>query len=409
MRIGLFGGSFDPIHKGHLSIIKGAINNGDVDIVIVIPTVRNSFKRGKVLSAAPYRYFMTKAVIESEFSGNKVLVSDAEFSIPGISYTVSTLKKITSMNYLVPFLTYNGIKPKKALEEHTFFWLCGSDILPSFTHWYKPEEIISMAGLLVALRPGEECDIYEERERISKEFGFEANIESFVIDGVEVASSEVRITKEYEDVPKVAQEFIKTHNLYADKEVMDAVSDEVAEKFFLMAADLYEYLGEKRLLHTINVGLLSAKYAYIHGADVDKALIAGLLHDCAKELEPQVQRDYAKERSGDTFADKKLLHSPAGAVFAKKRFDVDDEDILNAITYHTTGHGGATLLDKIVFLADKLEPARTYTDLTEMREVALSDIDAALRLCVGAVRKKFETQGRDIHPKTLEFMNELDV
>ena len=409
MRIGLFGGSFDPIHKGHLSIIKGAIDNGDVDIVIVIPTVRNSFKRGKILNAAPYRYYMTKAVLDATFNPKQVFLCDVEFYISGISYTVSTLKRVTDMSYLVPFLTYRGVKPKKALEEHKFFWLCGSDLLPTFDHWYKPEEILQMAGLLVAVRPGDDTDIYEQRARLSQEFGFEANIESFVIDGVEAASSSIRERQAFDEVPAEAREFIKTHALYGTDDVMDAVSDEAAEKFFQYAADLYDYLGEKRLLHTINVGLLSARYAKIHGADVDKALIAGLLHDCAKELDLMEQRDLARRRSGDVFNDKKLFHSPAGASFAAEKFGIDDEEILNAITYHTTGRGGATMLDKIVYLADKLEPARTYTDLTEMREVALVDLDEAVRMCARTVAEKFKRQGREMHPMTAEFVRDLGM
>ncbi len=138
-------------------------------------------------------------------------------------------------------------------------------------------------------------------------------------------------------------------------------------------------------------------------------MIAGILHDCAKELGIEVQREMAIKRAGNTFEDKKLLHSPAGAIFAADKWGIDDEEILEAITYHTTGFGNMTLLDKIVFLSDKLEPARTYTDLTEMREAAEKSIDESLKLCVGAVRAKFVSQGRDIHPLTEAFMQSLGV
>ena len=104
MRIGLYGGSFDPIHNGHLSIVRGALRSGAVDLVMVIPTVRNPFKRGKVLSAAPYRYYMVKETIEAEISDPRVIVSDVEFYIEGISYTVNTLRYLTAKEKIFDIL-----------------------------------------------------------------------------------------------------------------------------------------------------------------------------------------------------------------------------------------------------------------------------------------------------------------
>lgn len=407
MRIGLFGGSFDPFHNGHLAMVKGAIKSGSVDAVIVIPSVRNSFKRGRSLSAAPYRYYMTKAALEKELPSLPAFISDIEYSYDGISYTATTIRLISNPDYIVPFLLENGIKKKKATEEHEYYWIVGSDILPSFDKWYKPDEIVRMATLLVASRPADGVDLHEEVRRLTNKLGCE--IKTFDYKETEVASSSLRVNRDFNNnVPSVVDEFIKTHALYKE-DVLQECSEEAADKFLDIAADLYSVLGEKRLLHTINVGLLSCHYALIHGVSPDKALIAGILHDCAKELPLDTQREMANMRADGVFEDKKLLHSPAGAIYANEKWGIDDEEILEAITYHTTGFGDMTMLDKIVFLSDKLEPARTYTDLTEMRSLAEKDIDASLRLCVGAVRAKFESQGRDIHPLTLAFMESLGV
>ena len=94
---------------------------------------------------------------------------------------------------------------------------------------------------------------------------------------------------------------------------------------------------------------------------------------------------------------------------AQQEFGITDPEILDAITYHTTGRGGMTLLDKIVYLADKLEPARTYADLTRERILAETDIDEALKLCVKSVKKKFESRGQQIHPITIDFMEDLGL
>jgi nicotinate-nucleotide adenylyltransferase len=94
---------------------------------------------------------------------------------------------------------------------------------------------------------------------------------------------------------------------------------------------------------------------------------------------------------------------------AREKFGIEDEEILDAITYHTTGRGNMTMLDRIVYLSDKLEPSRTYTDLTEMRKVAEYDLDEACRMCLGAVVNKFKSQGRDQHPLTNEFAKQLGL
>ena len=380
MKIGLLGGSFDPFHKGHESLIDGALRSGIVDAVIVIPSGRNPFKSGRNVTAAPYRYYMTKGAVEEDFKGRNVFVSDIELIYAGTSFTLTTIKEISKTSYIRAFLKANGIKDSKASENHMFFWITGSDVLPTFEKWHKADEILKIAGLLVASRPGDGVDVHEQIIRLENVFGFVPDIDVFEIDGIEAASSDMRKDKNFEDTPAFVSEFIKTHDLYPEQNPLDLASDEAVEEFCEDAITLYRYLGQKRLLHTLNVGILSLKYAGIYDKSLcDRALIAGELHDCAKELDEALQTEMSIERTGDLFLDKKLLHSPAGAVMAQREFGISDPEILDAITYHTTGRGNMTLLDKIVYLADKLEPSRTYADLTKERELAETDIDEALR------------------------------
>jgi nicotinate-nucleotide adenylyltransferase len=409
MRIGLYGGSFDPIHNGHLSIVRGALRSGAVDLVMVIPSGRNPFKRGKVSSAAPYRYYMAKETIEAEIDDKRVIVSDAEFYTEGISYTINTLKYLTAKDKIADILISQGIDADKASEDHVYFWLCGSDILSMFDKWYKADEILSIVSLLVASRPGDNVDIDSEKTRLNKAFGHEVPLLKFEIDGVEASSSDIKRTGDDKDIPKTAREFIKEHALYGFKDVWEAVDEDTAARFLDFAIQLYPILRRKRLLHTLNTGILSAHYALIHGADVNKALIAGELHDCAKELAEDEQRKMAQERCGDLFTDFKLLHSPAGATMAREKFGIEDEEILDAITYHTTGRGNMPVLDKIVYLADKIEPSRTYTDLSEMRKVAEYDLDEAVRMCLGSVMDKFRKQNREHHPLTNDLARDLGI
>ena len=406
MRIGIYGGSFDPFHNGHLAMIRSALKSGIVDCVITVPSVCNSFKRYTSILPAPYRYYMVRDCIETLGIKN-VYTSDVEFGIEGVSYTVLTLKALTEPGYIKAFLEGSGVKSKKASEDHKFYWLMGSDTLAAFETWYKPGEILDMATLLVAARPGDDTDIEVCSRSIRKNLG--GDIEVFRLDGVECSSSGIVRDDRFDLCPEPVLDFIKTHALYSENTRLEGVSDEAKKQFFDYSVLMYKYLGEKRLLHTLNVGILSAHLAEVFGADKDKALIAGAIHDCAKELDIDEQRRLAREYSGDVFTDKKLLHSPGGATFARDKMGIEDKEILDAVCYHTTGRGNMSVLEKIVYLADKIEPSRTYTDLTDIRIAAESDLDQAMRMTVSSVRDKFIKQGRDIHPMTLDLMRDLGM
>ena len=334
-------------------------------------------------------------------------VSDIEFGIEGVSYTAVVLAKLTSDEYIRKFLTDNDVKRKKAEEHHDFFWIMGSDTLGTFETWYKPEEILKYSTLLAAVRPGDDTDVDKAAASIRKNIG--GKIEFFRLDGVECSSSSITMSGDFSQVPEPAALFIKRHALYTKNTMLDGISDDARKQFFDAASWMYHYLGSKRLLHTLNVGYLSAHLADIYGCSKDKALLAGTLHDCAKELPIEEQTALAKKYCGDLFTEKKILHSPAGATFAKEGFGIEDTEILDAICYHTTGRGNMTVLEKIVYLADKIEPSRTYMDLEPIREAAEHDLDEAVRMTASAVRDKFISQGRQLHPVTESMMKDLGM
>lgn len=406
MRIGIYGGSFDPVHNGHIAMIESALKSGFIDCVIVVPSVRNSFKLYSNKLPPPYRLYMMKETVEG-LGIRDCYVSDIEFGIEGVSYTAVVLEKLTSDAYIRDFLADNGVKRKKAEEHHEFFWIMGSDTLGTFETWYKPEEILKYASLLAAARPGDDTDVEKAADSIRKNLG--GKVEIFRLNGVECSSSGIIESGDFSQVPEPAVKFIRKHALYTENTKLEGVSEDAWKLFFESSVWMYHNLGCKRLLHTLNVGYLSAHYADVFGCDKDKALIAGALHDCAKELPLEDQMELAKRYSGDLFTEKKLLHSPAGATFVNERFGIEDKEILDAICYHTTGKANMSVLEKIVYLADKIEPSRDYTDLTPIRAAAEKDLDEAMRLTVSAVRDKFVSQGREFHPETLPMMKELGL
>ena len=406
MKIGIYGGSFDPVHNGHIAMIKSALKSGFVDCVIVVPSVRNSFKLYANKLPPPYRLYMMKETVEGLGIKN-CYVSDIEFVVEGVSYTAVILAKLTSDEYIRDFLMANDVKRKKAEEHHEFYWIMGSDTLGTFETWFKPGEILKYAALLAAVRPGDDTDVDRAAASIKKNLG--GRVELFRLDGIECSSSEITRSGDFSQVPEPAREFINRHVLYTENTMLNGISDEAKKQFFECATWMHKYLGGKRLLHTLNVGYLSAHLAELYGCDKNKALIAGALHDCAKELPIEQQLEMAKRYSGDLFTEKKIIHSAAGATFVKEELGIEDKEILDAICYHTTGRGGMTVLEKIVYLADKIEPARNYMDLGPIREAAEHDLDEAVRMTADAVRNKFKSQGREMHPVTIQMMKELGM
>ena len=142
---------------------------------------------------------------------------------------------------------------------------------------------------------------------------------------------------------------------------------------------LEKKLKEERYIHTLGVMYTAASMAMRHGADVQKAMTAGLLHDCAKELPlSEMQRlvdDADIKVDMDMYVNGALLHGVSGAVMAHDRYGVIDGYILDAIRYHTTGRVGMTQLDKIIFLADYVEETRDFPGVDYLRSLALEDLD----------------------------------
>lgn len=149
-----------------------------------------------------------------------------------------------------------------------------------------------------------------------------------------------------------------------------------------MLEKLREMIDAKRFAHSIGVRDTAVMLARQYGVDTEKARIAGLLHDCAKNI-PKDESIRRCEEAGIPlkpvcYIERGLVHSYLGAMVAKDEFGITDEEILSAIFYHTTGHEDMPLLTKIVYLSDIIEPGRNVPNLEELRALAIKDIDEAL-------------------------------
>lgn len=155
---------------------------------------------------------------------------------------------------------------------------------------------------------------------------------------------------------------------------------EISQK---LRKEMEKQLKPDRFDHTLGVAYTAASMAIVHGADVQKALIAGMLHDCAKCMDHEEQvKICEKNKISITDVERKnhsLLHAKVGMFLAKTKYEIDDEEILGAIRWHTTGRENMTLLEKIVYIADFIEPNRKpLEDMDIIRKEAFSDIDKCL-------------------------------
>jgi len=178
-------------------------------------------------------------------------------------------------------------------------------------------------------------------------------------------------------------------------------------------AEMARNLPRKRYLHSVAVAHLAAAYAVSLGYAPERALIAGLLHDCAKAYsDEQLVKDCDNYDISVTEVERRngfLLHGKVGAFYAKTKYFITDEEILSAISYHTTGHPDMTDLEKVVFLADYLEPFRTQPTepmLNEIRRIAFTDINKAIYLALKNTLRYLDECGQETDMTTAETYEE---
>ena len=170
-------------------------------------------------------------------------------------------------------------------------------------------------------------------------------------------------------------------------------------------------LNPTRYEHSINVEKAAVKLGKIYGVDESKCKIASIVHDCAKGFEDKSLVHHAKEYGIviDNIQNEipSLLHGPVAAMYSKKKFHIFDQDILNAIWYHTTGRAGMSHLEKIIYLADLIEEGRDFPEVNSIRRKAVNNLDKALIMACNCTLNYIMRSNSLIHPLTIEFRNSL--
>ncbi len=165
----------------------------------------------------------------------------------------------------------------------------------------------------------------------------------------------------------------------------------------------------KRFIHSLNVANMAVKLSSRYGEDCGKALVAGLLHDYARDVRNwdmvPLCEQYGVETDEITRSQPELLHGPLAAAIVQEKFGIDDPDILNSIHYHTTGRENMSILEKIIFISDYIEPGRVFPGVDEIRKVAFSDIDASIIIALDSTIKYVIKKGALIQPDSIDARN----
>ncbi len=387
-KIGILGGTFNPIHRGHLALGQAAMEQYDLEEVWLMPSKLPPHKSHFAMLSEEHRLAMTAlAAKENE----RFRVSDFELKREGLTYTADTLELLTKQ--------YPDVK---------FYFIVGGDSLIKFKSWRRPERILELATLLGAGRAGyEEKVVNEAAEELRRQFP-QAEVGTVVLPDHPISSNEIRTafyTGEKERVkkflPEAVWEYLLTNGLYGKITFSD------------LEEEMQVILPRKRYLHSVAVAHLAAAYAVSVGLSPERALIAGILHDCAKAYsDEQLVADCDKYAISVTEVERRngfLLHGKLGAFYAKTKYFITDEEILSAISYHTTGRPGMTDLEKIVFLADFLEPFRTQPtkpELNEIRKIAFCDIDKAVYLALKNTLRYLTECGQEMDMTTVDTYEE---
>ena len=356
MKIGIYGGSFDPIHNDHVSICLKFKNELALDKVMVFPAYHSPFKKGHFTDGNHRKKMVELAFKDYPF----VEVSDFELNSEGVSYTYLTVSFV-----------------KELYPDAELFLLIGYDSLKGFLNWKKVDYILSEVSLAVADRGG--CDFLKQKTIFKNATGRDF----FAIENPGTVSS--TYVRELLKLGIYSQEFISQENCdYIKQNNLYAPDD-----FYLKVQSRLKY---GRLFHTAGVVATATSYAKATGESVEKARIASLLHDIAKYERAE---DYPEcEIPAD--APESVKHQYLGAYIAKKEFKIEDEDILNAIRYHTTGRPEMSLLEKIVFTADLLDPSRSYDEVDELRLAVEKDFEAGFKRCVERLIEHLKNSASDI-------------
>lgn len=363
----VFGGSFDPVHVEHTNILKAAVRELCADKVIVVPTKNPPHKSA---SKTPFSDRSEMARIAfSQVSAN-VIVDDIENRNDGVNYSSDNL-------------------PVLEKKYGKFVYVIGGDSLLALESWHEPEFIVRNFEIAVFDREGYQS-AKDKAAELNEKWNGKIRILEYV--GKEVDSHTIRdrlmLKADVSGLDENVERYIKSRNLYSE--------------FFPYVDKAATYLDAKRLVHSKNTALvaLSLNRNFCPKIDEDKLLLAGLLHDVGKmydktELPNNIKNVIPKDSIGTP-----VQHQFVSAEIVKNDFHISDENVLNAIRFHTTGRENMSQFEKLIYVSDLISYERNFQGVESLRKAVYNDFEKGFITCLTYSRDYVVETGREVYPLT---------
>lgn len=363
-KIGILGGTFDPVHIEHVRLATESVKELGLDLLLVMPTFLPPHKSDFPTDAI-HRLNMLKLAFEPF---DKIAVSDYEILKREKSYTYLTVEHF-----------------KSVYPEAELYFIVGGDMLTDFKTWKNPDRILNCCTLAVFDREDFYTDFESERDYFSKTFGRSFIKLAYV--GKHYSATKVRVYSAldldiFDEVPQGVGEYIKENRLYNGGSACEFVKT---------------VLPKKRLIHTANVAVTALKKVKELGLDKEQVFNAAIYHDCAKYLDPANFKDFKV----DPDMPKPVIHAFLGAHILENVLKIQDEEVIDAVRYHTTGKANMSTLSKLIFLADMLEEGRDYEGVEMLRQLYERNFDLCFKTALKEEVIHLENKGGKIYYETL--------
>jgi nicotinate-nucleotide adenylyltransferase len=337
VKLAILGGSFNPVHLGHLYLAESALQMG-YDRIILVPAYASPFKSGARDTVPRDRLDMLAASVPAD---PRLAVDDCEIRREGVSYTIDTITDIIGRYHP---------EGKPGL-------ILGDDLADGFSGWRDYEKIAALAELVVARRLSPQPAAFPCPYR---------RLDNAILD---ISSRDIRARiqggKSWRYlIPEGARFIIEDRRLYGyqpETRNLTARTPAKAEIARIESA-VRSLVSPSRFLHSRAVAALSWELCARFGQDPERGYLAGIAHDIAKSMDESALKRLA-QKDGKPFSALEqqkpaLLHSRAGAVLLRESFGITDEEVLAAVRNHTSGGADIGPLEKVVYIADKIEPTR---------------------------------------------------
>ena len=378
-RIGIYGGSFNPPHIGHIQAAKQAVEVLNLDKLLVIPAGIAPHKDMPDNTPTPrHRLDMLRLTLAD---CPEIEVSDLEVNREGPSYTWETIQHL-----------------KEMYPEACLILFMGTDMFLSIDSWKNSEFILENATLGVFYRGNKgEAQAIEAKKAELEAQGAKVELVQNVV--IPISSTQMRRLLAFRCagafLPEGVLDYIREHRLYDTRADWKNLPMDKLEQVVI------SLLKPNRVAHVLGCRDTAVELAKHWGADVTDAARAGILHDITKAIDGPLQltlcEAYGKILSDFSRRYPKTLHALTGSLVAKRIFGENDA-VVSAIEHHTTGKADMNLLEKIIYVADYMEPNRDFPGVEKLRELAFSDIDAALKLGLEMTLEHLKRQGAEVSP-----------